>query len=275
MHRFKYDHPLDDGVRRRVMEELAALERRHHVRVLYACESGSRAWGFASPDSDYDVRFLYVHRPQWYLQVEPQRDVIELPLDDELDISGWELRKALQLLNRSNPTMFEWLQSPLVYRADEKAAAALRELMADFHSLGRCRWHYLSMARKNHRVHLQGETVRLKKYLYVLRPLLAVRWLDAGKGLPPMRFADLAAATVEDDGLAAEINHLLAIKMAAGEAQLGGRLPKLDAFIASMLAEPVPPLPGRHDGDVRRLDRLLQEWVMGSVREDGSAACAI
>ncbi|AXE36058.1 nucleotidyltransferase domain-containing protein [Chromobacterium phragmitis] len=265
MYAFKYDHPLDDGVRRRVMDELAALERRRDVRVLFACESGSRAWGFASPDSDYDVRFLYVHRPEWYLRVERQRDVIEQPLDDELDVSGWELRKALQLLNRSNPTLFEWLQSPLVYRADEDATAALRELMPDFHSLARCRWHYLSMARKHHQGYLQGETVRLKKYLYVLRPLLAVRWLDSGRGLPPMRFADLAAATVDDARLADEINHLLAVKMAAGEARQGPRLPRLDAFIAAMLAEPAPPLPGGHGGDPRRLDALLRRLALGEA----------
>lgn len=115
---FHYAHPIDPHVRTRVLVELEAIEQRHDVRVLFACESGSRGWGFASPDSDYDVRFLYVHKPEWYLRVEPQRDVIERPIDDVLDVSGWELRKALQLMRRSNPTLFEWLDSPVIYRED-------------------------------------------------------------------------------------------------------------------------------------------------------------
>lgn len=109
-------HPLPDAMRERVLEELTRLEQEHDVTVLYACESGSRAWGFASPDSDYDVRFVYVQQPDWYLRVDEPRDVLERPLTDELDLSGWELRKTLRLLRKSNPTLLEWLDSPLVYR---------------------------------------------------------------------------------------------------------------------------------------------------------------
>eukprot|EP01031_Cornospumella_fuschlensis_P048321 gene48321-59178_t len=118
-------HPLPAAMRERVLEELHRVERERNVTVLYACESGSRAWGFASSDSEYDVRFVYVEQPDWYLQVREPRDVIERPLDDELDVSGWELRKALRLLRNSNPTLLEWLDSPLVYRQDEAASARL------------------------------------------------------------------------------------------------------------------------------------------------------
>ena len=102
-------HPIDSAVRERVEQALADIEAEHDVTVLYACESGSRGWGFASPDSDYDVRFLYAHRLPWYLTVEPRRDVIELPISDELDVGGWELRKALRLLRRANPVLLECL----------------------------------------------------------------------------------------------------------------------------------------------------------------------
>ena len=259
---FPYAHPVGDAVRARVLAELAEVERRHQVRVLFACESGSRGWGFASPDSDYDVRFLYVHRPEWYLRVEAQADVIERPLDDELDISGWELRKALRLMQRSNPTLFEWLDSPLVYREDAMVAARLRALAPAFYSDCKGRWHYLSMARKNYARHLEGEQVRLKKYLYVLRPLLAVRWLDAGRGMPPMRFADLAAATVDDPALAAEIRALLEQKMAAGEAEYGARFPRIHAFIEEALAaEPVVGDFRQPTGEPVALDRLLYRTV--------------
>ncbi|TJZ69376.1 nucleotidyltransferase domain-containing protein [Chitiniphilus eburneus] len=255
-------HPIDPAVRERVMAELAAIETRHDVRVLFACESGSRGWGFASPDSDYDVRFLYVHRLDWYLRVEPQRDVIEVPISDELDVAGWELRKALQLLRRSNPTLLEWLDSPVIYRQDDAAVARLRALSEGFFSERKGRWHYLMMARKNFRGYLQGDTVRLKKYLYVLRPLLAARWIDAGRGRPPMRFAELVEAMVGEVALCEEINRLLAIKMAAGEAEHGPRFPLIHAFIERELAtEQAPQDFNRPEGDDAALDRLLFDMV--------------
>lgn len=142
-------HPLPEAMRARVLDELQRIEREHQVTVLYACESGSRAWGFASPDSDYDVRFVYVPRNDWYLRVDEPRDVIERPLSDELDISGWELRKTLRLMRGANPSLLEWLGSPLVYRADAEATRRLRELGEAFYSPRAVRHHYLSMARKN------------------------------------------------------------------------------------------------------------------------------
>ncbi|HEY9101657.1 nucleotidyltransferase domain-containing protein [Chitinimonas sp.] len=259
---FLYAHPVSAAVRERVEKELTAIEARHQVKVLFACESGSRGWGFASPDSDYDVRFVYVHRPEWYLRVEPQRDVIELPISDELDISGWELRKALQLLRRSNPTLFEWLDSPLVYREDAALAGQLRALAPSFFSSRKGRWHYLSMAKKNFRGYLLGDTVRLKKYLYVLRPLLAALWVDAGRGMPPMRFADLADAMVSDVALRDEINQLLAVKMAAGEAEYGARFPLIHDFIERELAEEkLPPDFKQPEGEDAQLDQLLRQAI--------------
>ncbi len=101
------DHPIDPTVRSEIERHLAAIEADHDVRILFACESGSRGWGFASPDSDYDVRFLYVHPLPWYLRVSPPRDVIEVPISGVLDINGWELRKALGLLKKGNATLVE------------------------------------------------------------------------------------------------------------------------------------------------------------------------
>jgi predicted nucleotidyltransferase len=255
-------HPIAPEVRQRVLESLDEIEARHDVKVLFACESGSRGWGFASPDSDYDVRFVYVHRLPWYLTVEPQRDVIELPISDELDVSGWELRKALALLHRSNPTLLEWLDSPVVYREHAGIAPRLRALAAAFFSAQRGRHHYLAMARKNFRGYLQGEVVRLKKYLYVLRPLLAVQWIDSGRGMPPMRFADLAAGVLRDRDLLDEINALLAVKMRAGEAEHGPRWPRIHAFITAALEQAgrEPDYKQPH-GDSRDLDRFLLETV--------------
>lgn len=257
------EHRVDPEQRQRILEALAQIERTHDVRVLFACESGSRAWGFASPDSDYDVRFIYVHRLPWYVSVMAQRDVIELPMDAVLDVNGWDLRKALGLLHQSNPTLLEWLRSPIVYRQDEAAMADLHALAHTHFSRVRGWYHYTSMAKKNFREYLQGPQVRTKKYLYVLRPLLAARWIEQhATGTPPMVFAELARQTLDaqrDAALLEAINDLLALKMRAGEAALGPRRPALHAFItqelerhaAHALQAPAP------SGDASALDAFL------------------
>ncbi|WP_233965807.1 nucleotidyltransferase domain-containing protein [Pectobacterium polaris] len=260
----EHDYRVDAAMRTRVKLVLQDVEERYQVKVLYACESGSRGWGFSSPDSDYDVRFLYVHRPEWYLHVEPQRDVIELPIDDELDVCGWEWRKALGLLKRANPTLIEWLDSPVVYQEDRETTSALRAAVPTWFSPSKARWHYLSMARKNFRGYLQDETVRLKKYFYVLRPLLAVRWIEAGKGMPPMRFSQLLAGTVDDPYLLAEIHQLLEIKQRSGEAEYGPRREAIHAFITQMLNDADNPvvLSDSQSVDDTMLDALLYRTVM-------------
>ena len=229
-------HPVSDAMRDTVLETLADLERRHDVTVLFACESGSRGWGFASPDSDYDVRFVYVHRLPWYLAVEPGRDVIEQPISGELDVSGWDLRKALQLLRDSNPTLLEWLRSPIVYRQDAAWTDRFRGLAERGFSQVRGYHHYVSMAKKNLREHLYADVVRYKKYLYVLRPLLAARWIRDGRGVPPMRFAELVAATMTETGVVAEIDALLEVKMRAGESATSPRWTGIHDFIERELA---------------------------------------
>ncbi|MBI0552067.1 DNA polymerase beta superfamily protein [Pectobacterium parmentieri] len=258
------DYHVDAAMRTRIKLVLQDVEERYQVKVLYACESGSRGWGFSSPDSDYDVRFLYVHRPEWYLRVEPQRDVIELPIDDELDVCGWEWRKALGLLKRANPTLIEWLDSPVVYQEDRDTTSELRAAVPAWFSPSKARWHYLSMARKNFRGYLQDETVRLKKYFYVLRPLLAVRWIEAGKGMPPMRFSQLLAGTVDDPRLLADIHQLLEIKQRSGEAEYGPRREVIHAFITQMLneADSSVALPDSKTVDDTMLNALLYRTVM-------------
>lgn len=256
-------HPVSDDIRSDILDRLLSIEVENGVRVLYACESGSRGWGFASPDSDYDVRFIYVHTLPWYLRVSAQRDVIEVPISDELDINGWELRKALSLLKKGNATLIEWLDSPVVYRADVDFLRAMRDAARQTHQAERSFHHYVHMARKNYREYLRGDTVRLKKYLYVLRPLLATLWIEQGRGVAPMRFQDLVDAIVTDLALLDAIGHLLAIKRAAMESEYGQPLPIINAFIDSELTRlesVLPPLP--RDTDFAVLDRLLMETVL-------------
>ncbi|ERK06185.1 putative nucleotidyltransferase [Pantoea sp. AS-PWVM4] len=261
-------HGVDEAMRERVRGVLKEIEAEHDVRVLFACESGSRGWGFASPDSDYDVRFLYVHKPEWYLRVEASRDVIEKPIDDELDVCGWEWRKALGLLKRANPTLIDWLDSPVVYRQESNVMARLNTLSGRFFSADRARWHYKAMAAKNFRQYLQEEEVRLKKYFYVLRPLLAVRWIEERNGAPPMRFDQLVRGTVSDTRLLRDIEELLTIKQRSGEAQYGSRREVLHAFIEAELTRDEILLPAAHDKSADALlDRLLFETVMNVENE--------
>ncbi len=134
-----------------ITEQLDRLEREEQIRILYACESGSRAWGFPSQDSDYDVRFLYIRRPEWYLSIFDKRDVIERPISEKLDIGGWDLRKALNLYRKSNPPLLEWLQSPIRYSEKYGVAEQLRGIASLAFSPKSCVYHYFHMARGNYR----------------------------------------------------------------------------------------------------------------------------
>ena len=197
-------------------EKLHVIERGHGVKVLLAVESGSRAWGFESRNSDWDVRFIYVHRPQWYLMVEPQRDVIEV-MDGDLDMVGWELRKALALLRRSNPSLLEWIHSPIVYFADEEFVGRIRSASSQFYNPIASMYHYNRMYVKHDERYLQREGCSMKRFLYYLRGVLACKWIDTNRTLPPVAFKMLENATVEDADMRARIEELVRLKKSGGE----------------------------------------------------------
>ena len=224
-------------MKKRILAALAEVEATEDVTVLYACESGSRAWGFASSDSDYDVRFIYLHRPSWYLSVdlEAKRDVIEQPIEELLDISGWDLRKTLKLFRKSNPPLMEWLGSPIIYRENLKTAERMRELSKTYYSSTASGYHYLHMAQGNYREYLKGDVVWRKKYFYVLRPILAIKWLEAGRGVVPTEFQSLVDQIVAPGSLRDAIDMLIAEKAAGGELDRGPRIPEISDFVASEL----------------------------------------
>lgn len=215
-----------------VLEELKRVEKSHGVRILYACESGSRAWGFSSQDSDYDVRFLYVHSRDWYLSIDDHRDVIEEPIRGDLDISGWELRKALRLLRKSNAPLIEWLKSPVVYAQEDGFIRDFRALARGYYSPARCFKHYLHMAYGNARNYLKDDLIWRKKYLYVLRPLLACRWIEQGVGEPPMLFDALVDGSMLDPSLIDAIRALVSEKKQGKEQDRSPRIEILSDFIA-------------------------------------------
>ena len=222
-------------VKQIIPEKLREIEQRENIRILHCVESGSRAWGFASPDSDYDVRFVYVRSPEYYLRLDKTRDVIEWQLDDTLDINGWDLQKALRLLHSSNPTLFEWNNSPVIYKTTrewEEVAAIIGHFFQQKAGL----YHYLSTARKNYREYLKGDQVRLKKYFYVLRPLLACRWILEKQTPPPMRFADLADAFLPES-LVPAVQELLRLKMETPELGTGKRVQVINDYLDASMVE--------------------------------------
>nr|MCR5561899.1 nucleotidyltransferase domain-containing protein [Desulfovibrio sp.] len=247
------------ATRQRILERLAGAESENNVRILYACESGSRAWGFASRDSDFDVRFIYVHPPEWYLSVAPEerRDVIELGIENtdvgELDINGWELRKALKLFRRSNPPLFEWLSSPVVYLECGSLAPTLRELAPQALSPLGAWHHYHSLMRKS-RSRYWEKRRSVKALFYMLRPLMAMRWLELGHGVPPMRFDLLVDGVVEDAGTRQAIRELVELKRLGGEQQAFTPDEHLVAYFerlmpASEECAPLAPTKTRNDVD--------------------------
>jgi predicted nucleotidyltransferase len=185
---------IDPIVESRIQAELSAVERERGVKVLIAVESGSRAWGFPSADSDYDVRFIYVHPPEFYLTVFPKRDVIEKPIDKLLDIGGWDVRKALGLMMRSNAALLEWLHSPVRYRDVSETIQRFLDLAYTSVDLTALAYHYDRQARRSHDdIVAANGAVRLKTYFYALRPALALMWLRTHDKPPPMALRSLMA----------------------------------------------------------------------------------
>jgi predicted nucleotidyltransferase/uncharacterized protein YndB with AHSA1/START domain len=233
-------------VRANIDRRLAAIERDHDVEIFYACESGSRAWDFASPDSDHDVRFLYRHPRDWYLSLSEQRDVIETPIEGVYDINGWDLRKALRLALNGNPVLFEWLSSPIRY-LERPLAGGFRDVAFSVFDPVKAYRHYFSMARGQRRTYLTGEMVRQKKYFYAIRPLLACRYLLMHRGIVPMRFFDLVDAVSTPIALREALVDLLHAKRQASDSAMAERLPVLDRWIdhtldelAALVPEPAP-----------------------------------
>lgn len=230
---------IPDIVRKDIFSRIREAEREHNVKVIYAVESGSRAWGFASPNSDYDVRFIYLRPHDWYLtlDVEDRRDVIEYPIVDEIDINGWDIRKALKLLWRSNPAIVEWLQSPIVYLCDGEFAPAARALVASVYSVERGIYHYRHMARNNYREHFQTDAVVIKKYFYVLRAILSIMWLEKYQQPAPIEFHRLRELIGKGTPVDVEIAALLERKKLSQEKEIAAPIAVLNDFIEQVFED--------------------------------------
>ncbi len=223
-------------IREKIIQKLKKIEQEQNIEILFAIESGSRAWGFESTDSDYDVRFIYRHPKNHYLSISKKRDVVEYPINDELDLSGWDIRKALQLFLKSNPALFEWIGSPITYLERTDFRKDLKELEKIFFSPRGTIYHYLNMAKGNYRSYLQKDKVRLKKYFYVLRPILACLWIEKYNQKPPMEFEiKVNEFLKKDKELYKEVQKLLKKKKSGTELDNGKKIEVINDFIKEKL----------------------------------------
>lgn len=230
-------------------EKLLEIEKQEQVRILLAVESGSRAWGFASPDSDFDVRFIYVRKQADYLRLDAVPDVIEWQLDDVLDINGWDLRKTLTQFYRGNAGIFEWANSPVVYRKTALWDWIYERVKAYF-SKKAAVYHYYGTAKSTFQKFLQGERVSCKKYFYALRPLLACRYIEEYKTAPPVLFSELLKMDLQED-VRRGIEELLQVKKVTGEKEEGLHVPVVWDFI---------------QGELKRQEEIVEQMTDDRVR---------
>jgi predicted nucleotidyltransferase len=246
-----------------ITEKLKEIEELYHVRVLYACESGSRAWGFPSPDSDFDVRFIYARNINEYLTIVEKADTIELPVNEVLDIGGWDIRKALKLFLKSNAPLFEWLQSPIIYKNDPDFTADLQGHMSKYFSLRAGGHHYFSMATNTFNDDLQTEQVKIKRCFYGLRSALACKWIAERQTFPPMELSKLRVI-INDQGFQTYIDALLAQKFISDEKTLVPRSERLNDWIEITLDEckkRLTNIPATHN-QADELDALFRKYIV-------------
>jgi len=247
-----------------IKKELLRLELQHDIKILYAVESGSRAWGFASTDSDWDVRYIYIHKLDWYLKIDDKKDNQEEILPNDIDLAGWELKKALRLFRKSNPAILEWLKSPILYLQQFSTADRLRDLIKEYFNPKSCLYHYLHMAEGNYKEYLQTDKVRVKKYFYVLRPILACDWIKQTNTMVPMEFHKLLDSQVTDQKLKAEIQNLLTRKMAGEEFNEEPKIQILNDFIEEKIKfynDFVKSLGQYDQPDTIKLDELFKHTI--------------
>jgi len=265
---------METAVLNLITDRLNSIAKRENITILYACESGSRAWGFPSPDSDYDIRIIYSHPIEWYLSVEEGRDVIDEPIEKhilgEIDLGGWDIRKTLRLAKKSNPVIWEWLQSPIIYHGqDEDTVQTVRDgIKSCFSPISVCH-HYLSICRGSMARELTGDTVKIKKYFYMLRPILAASWVERYKEVPPMEFQPLLRMLDDNAGIRVKVNELLERKQHTDERIPISREPQIDVYLESelqRLTEVASRLPTAHS-NTNAIDILFRESLGFSAKE--------
>ncbi|ONI45237.1 nucleotidyltransferase [Candidatus Epulonipiscioides gigas] len=214
---------------KQIQNKLEEIEKKENVKIIYAVESGSRAWGFESQDSDYDIRFIYVRPLEFYLRLDKTSEVIEWQLDNIFDINGWDIKKACQLLYKSNPTLLEWCNSPIIYRIAPEFEH-FRNISKQYFIGKSGLYHYLKMAKNHYAKYGQDEQIILKKYLYILRPILCCQWILEHNTNPPVRFETLLKYYFKGD-LLEIVQKLIEEKKKMTEKDLIDKIEIIDSYI--------------------------------------------
>lgn len=220
--------PTQEEATEKIQQLLSEIEERHGIRILFAAESGSRAWGFESPDSDFDVRFVYVHnQPEAYISIQPAQQVFDREnglkdlCDGVYDFAGWDIIKAMGLFQNSNPSFVEWLDSPIIYREDEDFTFTARRIAEDNISLTRIAYGHHHLAKGNFERYLKDRPeVTYKKYLYVLRSIFCILWIEQFGQVPPTDFERILDEVQADFWVVAEIRDIIDRKAELNEGSL-------------------------------------------------------
>lgn len=227
-----------------IQKHLRNLEEKHDIKIILAIESGSRAWGFPSKDSDFDVRFIYVHKLEHYLSIEKQRDVIDTPikfdpvLDAEFDMNGWDIKKAIHLASRGNSVVNEWLTSPIEYLSSPELREELKKFVTECADLRAYFYFYRNYMRTPWESYSQTDDtlIKIKYYCYSLRCALAIYWIEQRETPPPMDVPNLLAGLNISSEIRSEINKLIAAKQQSTESDTIARTPILDNFIDNAIS---------------------------------------
>jgi predicted nucleotidyltransferase len=234
---------MNENIKNYIRDKLEHLEKEHNVTILHAIESGSRAWGFPSKDSDYDVRFIYVHPMEHYLSIDRKRDVVETPIlhDDflgvEFDMSGWDIKKALGLAIRGNVVVHEWMTSPIIYQANEQYTEIITDFLKDVAKLESYFYAYRNKTYRSWIDARDNADIRIKDYCYSLRCALCIEWVKTHKTPPPMDLPSLLAALKIGKNITDTIDGLITMKEQSSEKDTMKREPLLDNFIDSAFTQ--------------------------------------
>lgn len=263
---------MNEDTRNYIRSRLYDLANEYNIRIINAVESGSRAWGFPSKDSDYDVRFIYVHDLDHYLSVDRKRDVIETPISHdeflgvEFDMNGWDVKKAIHLALRGNAVVNEWLTSPIQYINDEKLYGDLQGFVSEIADLGAYFHFYRNYMKAPWKSYseVNSEKIKIKHYCYVLRCALSLEWLETYKTPPPMDVPSLLKGVNLNEDLRIEINHLILSKADSVESDTMPRNTVLDGFIDKAIFEERerPPKDEQEKRHIGKANILFKKIVM-------------
>ncbi len=249
---------------------LDKLKDEHKINILYACESGSRAWGVPSPNSDYDIRIIYNHSPDWYLSVNEKPDNIIL-IEDNMDTQAWDLKKTLSLLSKSNIILFEWLQSAKIYGGCPAFRESLIELSEKYFQPRKAIYHYLGLSNALIKKHFEKETIPLKKYFIIVRSILASIWVKENQSPAPMLFMDLLPILEKHPKVLLAVHQLIRLKKETNDGKAIKRITALDEFIfesrkaCSIYAEA---LPKQQEVDMEAIDLFFRQMLKHSVQAE-------